>query len=144
MWLAVVFFAVAAVVGLGAAGAASAATPPPQSCAPYKCADGKASLQATSHGAGVRCDFAGNAPTLGNCTNNTFEVENFGYRCSGCDWVRLYWGSNYTGAYFCLPPGYGYATYYYPDLAFNEGKGSAGYGQKIWNNIASLRWSGAC
>src|SRR5689334_19623888 len=54
---------------------------------------------------GSQCDFAGNAPSLGHCANHDYLFQNSGNPCSGCDWVRLYWGPNYTGAYYCVAPG---------------------------------------
>jgi hypothetical protein len=133
-----IVFAFAAGV-LGTPATAQAATNPCGGSA-YACADGNFYVWAGS----ARCQWAGNAPTLGSCTNRNDAVANLGYRCSGCDWIRLYWGSSYTGAYFCIPPGYIYARYSYPNLKFNKGSGLAGYGQSIWYNSASARWSGAC
>jgi hypothetical protein len=108
----------------------------------YACADGH--FYAFRGDPSVRCGWIGNAPTLGTCTNKNYEVANFGYRCSGCDWIRLYWGSYYTGAYICIPPGYIYSTYNAPGLRFNRGSGLSGYGQSVWYNAASARWTGRC
>jgi hypothetical protein len=109
---------------------------------PYACADGH--FHAWRGDTGARCSWVGNAPTLGSCTNRNDAVANLGYRCSGCDWIRLYWGSWYSGAFFCLPPGYIYAQATSPSLRFNRGAGLSGYGQSIWYNTASARWSGPC
>lgn len=108
----------------------------------YACADGH--FYAFRADPSVRCGWVGNAPTLGTCTNRNYMVANFGYRCSGCDWIRLYWGSYYTGAYVCIPPGYIYSTNNAPGLRFNRGSGLSGYGQTVWNNAASARWTGRC
>jgi len=90
------------------------------------------------------CNFYNNAPTLSGCTNKNDEVFNNGYPCSGCDWIRLYWGSYYTGAYFCISPGAWYTQWDNPGLTFNRGSGLAGFGQSIWYNSASAKWSGPC
>jgi hypothetical protein len=108
----------------------------------YACADGH--FYAFRGNPSVRCGWIGNAPTLGTCTNKNYEVANFGYRCSGCDWIRMYWGSSYTGAYICIPPGYIYSTYNAPGLRFNRGAGLSGYGQTVWYNAASAKWTGPC
>ena len=102
---------------------------------PYACADG--TFNAWNGDTGGLCEWVGNAPTLGACTNKNYLVANFGYRCAGCDWIRLFWGSNYSGAYFCIPPGYVYGQPTSPGLRFNKGAGRAGYGETIWYNTAS-------
>jgi hypothetical protein len=93
---------------------------------------------------GSRCEWAGNAPTLGSCTNKNYLLQNSGYPCSGCDWVRLYWGTNYTGAYYCVPPGQTLGQATSPNVRFNKGSGLSGYNQVIWSNAASAKWSGPC
>jgi hypothetical protein len=108
----------------------------------YACANGY--FYAFRADPSVRCGWIGNAPTLGTCTNKNYEVANFGYRCSGCDWIRLYWGSYYTGSYICIPPEYIYSNYSAPNLRFNRGAGLSGYGQSVWYNAASARWTGPC
>ncbi|MFF5973300.1 hypothetical protein ACFY7C_17430 [Streptomyces sp. NPDC012769] len=138
--------ALMALVGFAVLGtsspAAAAAAGNPCGGSPYACADGK--FYAWNGDNGSRCEWVGNAPTLGSCTNKNYLVGNYGYPCSGCDWIRLYWGSSYTGAYFCIPPGYGYGQATSPNLTFNKGSGLAGYGESIWYNAASARWSGPC
>jgi hypothetical protein len=124
----------------GMAAAISASNPCGGS--PYACADGH--FYAWNGNNGDRCQWVGNAPTLGECTNTDYLIGNDGYRCSGCDWIRLYWGTYYTGAYFCIPPGYGYGQATSPNLVFDKGDGLAGYGQTIWYNAASAKWSGPC
>lgn len=132
---------------LCAGGVAVAATPAQAAGNPcggssYACADGH--FYAFRSDTGARCGWIGNAPTLGECTNRSDLVSNFGYKCAGCDWIRLYWGSSYTGAFICIPPGYVYGRPTSPNLVFNKGSGLAGYGESIWNNAASARWTGAC
>lgn len=109
---------------------------------PYACADG--TFDAWNGDTGGRCEWVGNAPTLGACTNKDYLVANFGYQCAGCDWIRLFWGSNYSGAYFCIPPGYVYGQATSPGLTFNKGAGRKGFGETIWYNAASASWSGPC
>jgi hypothetical protein len=108
---------------------------------PYACADGKFYVWSDT---GDRCEWVGDAPTLESCSNKNNIIANFGYQCSGCDWVRLYWGYDYTGAYFCIPPGYAYGEGTIPNLVFDKGFGLPGYGQVLWYNAASAQWSGPC
>lgn len=96
---------------------------------------------------GARCDFIGHAPTLGQCTNTNYLYHNNGNPCSGCDHIKLYWGRDYTGAYFCIPPGQIAGEYAQPGLKFNrvgEKSGYSGLNSTIWRNAASAKWSGPC
>lgn len=110
---------------------------------PYSCANGYFTVERADGGV---CDFSGNTSTLGVCANLNILIANHGYACSGCDWIRLYWGASYTGAYFCVAPGQFYAQSASPDSGFTFDHGStlSGYGSTIWNNAHSAKWSGAC
>ncbi|GAB3959617.1 hypothetical protein [Micromonospora vulcania] len=108
---------------------------------PYACANGRFIVYAGSQ---VCLDTTGNAPSFPpGCANQNTLFGNFGYRCSGCDWIRLYY-SNYNSAYFCVPPGYVYGQETTPGLIFDKGFGKAGYGSTVWRNAASAQWSGPC
>jgi hypothetical protein len=91
----------------------------------------------------VSCYSDGNRPDLGPCKNHNIYAANWGYVCSGCDYVRLYWGTWYTGAYYCLPRMTYKDSVADSGLKFNRGSGG-GLGQTIWNNVASVKWSGPC
>ena len=122
--------------------AVTAAASNPCGGSPYACADGN--FYAWNGHNGSRCQWAGNAPDLGNCRNTDYLVANYGYPCAGCDWIHLYYSPNYSGAYFCIPPGYAYGQATSPGLTFNKGAGRPGYGQSIWYNAASASWGAAC
>jgi hypothetical protein len=51
-------------------------------------------------------------------------------------YARLYWGSNFTGAWVCLNPGTSFSDF--SNFTFNNGSGQPGFGQSIKNNIASV------
>ncbi|MFC6084731.1 hypothetical protein [Sphaerisporangium aureirubrum] len=91
----------------------------------------------------IYCYDDGNSPDLGACKNRNVWVANFGYLCGGCDYVRLYWGTWYTGAYYCLPRSTVIDSVSNAGLKFNRGSGG-GYGKTIWRNVASVKWSGPC
>ncbi|GIF63944.1 hypothetical protein Ais01nite_19790 [Asanoa ishikariensis] len=110
----------------------------------YACADGNFYVGAPSGIPTGLCIFSGVAPTLGGCTNRNSSVTNRGTQCNNCDWIRLYWGSNYTGAWFCIQPGYAYDMWENPGLVFNKGSGKSGFGSTVWLNAASAKWTGAC
>jgi len=93
---------------------------------------------------GGRCQWGGDTPTLDTCAKTDYLIQNTRYQCDGCDWIRLYWGAGYTGAYFCIPPGYTYGQPTSPDLRFDKGPGLPGYGESIWSNAASAKRSGPC
>ena len=123
---------------------ASTVAPASNPCggSPYACADGN--FYAWNGNTGGRCQWSGNAPTLGACRNTDYLVANYGYPCAGCDWIHLFYSPNYSGAYFCIPPGYAYGQPTSPNLTFNRGAGRPGYGQSIWYNAASASWGAAC
>lgn len=97
-------------------------------------------------GANGDCQWLGNAPTWGRCTNAVEEVVNGGDPCNGCDRVNLYWGSDYTGAWACINPQVAWldAGTTHATFTFDHGSGALGYGEAIWNNIASSKWVGSC
>jgi hypothetical protein len=109
---------------------------------------------------GNLCEFSGNAPYLvsqsgaasgQSCANRDVLWQNLGTPCSGCDYIRIYWGSNYTGAWACETPYWywsiaglwGFAANN-PPITFSWGSGLSGYGQTVWNNAASMKWAGTC
>jgi len=108
----------------------------------YACADGL--FKAWNGNTGGRCEWGGDASTLDACTKTNYLIQNTPHPCSGCDWIRLYWGSGYTGAYFCIPPGYTYGQPTSPDLRFDHGPELPGYGKSIWYNAGSAKRSGPC
>ncbi|GAA1694799.1 hypothetical protein GCM10009745_45550 [Kribbella yunnanensis] len=81
---------------------------------------------------------------MGDCANDNVIIQNSGYPCSGCDTIRLYWGSNYHGAFICIPRGVTYGKGGDPNLKFDRGFGLSGYGASVWNNAASAKWTGPC
>jgi hypothetical protein len=58
-------------------------------------------------------------------------------------YLRLYYSLNLKGSWVCLDPGtFLYDTFYYN---FNNAPSQPGYGQSIYDNVASLSWtSSAC
>jgi hypothetical protein len=50
-------------------------------------------------------------------------------------YLRLYWGTNYSGAWVCINPGVYIANT--ANYTFNNGKGRSGYGQTLYRNVAS-------
>ncbi|WP_194922150.1 hypothetical protein [Catenulispora rubra] len=139
---AAVVTAAAVTPATAAPAAVTAAASNPCGGSAYACADGN--FYAWNGHNGSRCQWAGNAPNLGNCRNTDYLIANYGYPCAGCDWIHLFYSPNYSGAYFCLPPGYAYGQATSPGLTFNKGAGRAGYGQSIWYNAASASWGAAC
>src|SRR5690242_7140193 len=84
---------------------------------------------------GSRCDFSASTATLSHCANHDYL-----FQISSDRNVRLYWGSNYTGAYYCVAPGVTKGQPTSPNITFNKGSGSAGYGSSVWNNAASAKF----
>jgi hypothetical protein len=56
--------------------------------------------------------------------------------------VRLYWGTNYTDAWYCL--GNGDYLLHMTQNTFNQGSGKPGYQQPMANHVKSSRLGGAC
>jgi hypothetical protein len=106
------------------------------------------------------CEYGGNSTNMvsqsgqyagSNCSNSLTSYANDGKPCSGCQDVRLYWGPNYTGAWACITPGWYWAqpglfgaTANHAPLTFSFGSTLSGYGQSVWLNVASLKWTGTC
>lgn len=90
---------------------------------------------------GGQCRWLGNAATWGGCANNVGSVENRGYG-STLDDVRFYWGAYYEGASACLGRGDMWLDLSIKRERFNEGV--IGYGEPLFNNIASHRWVSRC
>lgn len=56
--------------------------------------------------------------------------------------VRLYYSPNYQGAWACVDNGW-YSNNMNKDVyTFDNGSGDAGYGQEIWDNVASSKPAG--
>jgi hypothetical protein len=102
----------------------------------------------TGEYADIYCDFVG---TNGNdeCFGISLSQPNWGnYDCRNLDesfanrdgegiLVRLYYSPNYQGAWACVNDGW-YSNDLNKDVyTFNNGAGDAGYGQEIWDNVAS-------
>jgi hypothetical protein len=51
-------------------------------------------------------------------------------------YVRLYYSPNYDGAWVCLDPGTSISNV--ASVTFNNGSGEAGFGQSIYQNVASV------
>jgi hypothetical protein len=51
-------------------------------------------------------------------------------------YVRFYYGPSYSGAWRCYNPTN--ATSNLSDVTFNKGQGDGGYGQSLYDNIASV------
>jgi hypothetical protein len=115
--------------------------PNPCGGSPYACADGL--FKAWNGNTGASCSWSGNASSLGACANKDYLIQNTGFQCAGCDYIRLYWGAGFTGPYFCVPPGFTYGQATSPNLRFDKGSGT-GLGDTIWFNAASAKWSGPC
>jgi hypothetical protein len=141
----VAIFAGALVLSPGVSAAAPAKAPAMAvaaqvMAAPKGCPSGATCLYNRGNGGDLCGIYYGNAASLGGCTNKAWSVYNHGTTCSGCQDVNLYWGSSYTGAWYCLPKG---SYLLYLDLnTFNRGQGKSGFGQAMSNNIASLKWTG--
>jgi hypothetical protein len=116
----------------------------------YGCANGALVVSVVAAGGGQStCYFVNSTPDMGSCANIANAYSNDGYQCKGCDVVRLYWGYNYGGAWACLTPGWGWQKGYpghqnRGPITFSFGSNLAGYGQTVFNNVASFRWSGSC
>lgn len=84
------------------------------------------------------CPFAGDAATLGPCTNRVESVFNNGVYVPGYSNVAMYaLPGHHDGCWAALGRGD-----YYLDLSkntYNHGAGS-GCGQRLYNHIASMRW----
>lgn len=96
------------------------------------------------NGGGLCGIFYGNSSDWGpGCANNEDSVFNNGTPCNGCQDVNIYWGSNYTGAYYCLPMGH-YLLYMTQNV-FNRTQsgpgGSDGYNQVMAYNAVSNKWT---
>lgn len=126
----------------------------------YACANGYLHVDG-ENGYGysqVHCNFSGNSVNMGGtydnfgCENDEYQFRNRGYSCSGCQDVRIYWGEYYTGAWQCITPGWQWTQNFFVSgsgnvepIRFSHGSsGLAGYGQQIWYNTASERWTGTC
>lgn len=110
--------------------------------APSGCPHGAVCFYNSGNGGDLCGIWYNNAyPDLGGCTNTAWSVYNNGDACSGCQDVNLYWGSSFTGAWYCLPKG-GYLLYLDKNR-FNRGSGRSGFGEQMARNIASAKWT-AC
>jgi hypothetical protein len=77
-------------------------------------------------------------PQVNSCRNVDEAFDN-----NTPDVVRLYYSPNYSGAWVCIPAHTGIENL--SGKPFNNGSGLAGYGQSIFNNVASSTIStGTC
>ncbi len=59
--------------------------------------------------------------------------------------VRIYYSTNYAGAWACLPAWEAYFNLNHANQTFNNGSGRPGYGQQVWKNVASSAFgTGSC
>jgi hypothetical protein len=105
-------------------------------------------------GEGLFCDFS---ETSGNdlCFVADSGISNWGvYGCRNIDesfanetggLMRLYYSPDHHGAWACVNNGW-YSNDMNKDIyTFDNGSGDAGYGQEIWDNVASnTTASGSC
>lgn len=95
-------------------------------------------------------DFAKETTSGPSCLNLVVTANWANYGCRNVDEafanllsvaVRLYYSPNEKGAWVCVPAGWTSSDLY--GYTFNNGSGDAGYGQLIFNNVASARVSGS-
>ena len=77
---------------------------------------------------------------LGTCRNQDKGISN-----ALSDPIRIYYSINHNGAWACLPAQTVYQNLNHSNQTFNNGSGDAGYGQQVWENVASLSvFEGSC
>jgi hypothetical protein len=81
--------------------------------------------------------FDQNQSVWGPCTNKAESLFNDGYPGNRDD-AKVYWGSNYTGAWRYLYNGAILNDLH--DFTFDPSNGASGHGQQLWHNIASSSW----
>lgn len=145
--LALAGLATASIAAVGMSGTAQAApAAPAKAMAPaapsaVAAADGYFYAWIDSNFNNNSCRWSGNASDWGACKNRASSVQNNGY-VDTYDDVNMYWGTGYTGAWYCLARGH-----YLRDMRydyFNRGSNKAGYGESMGDNVASHKWATSC
>jgi len=81
-----------------------------------------------------------NSPNWGSCRNQDEGLYEWRYSI-----VRIYYSPNYAGAWACLPAFEAYFDLNQSDETFDNGAGRPGYGQQVWENVASSAFgTGSC
>jgi hypothetical protein len=128
-----------AVVGASSAAQATTAASKPAPQRVAAAADGYFYAWIDSNFSGGSCRWAGNASNWGSCRNQASSVQNNGY-AGAYDDVNMYWGVDYTGAWYCLPPGH-----YLRDMQYDYfNRGGSGLGQAMGDNVSSHKWTTSC
>ena len=84
--------------------------------------------------------FTGSSSNWGNCRNQDEGLTNHTNVI-----VRIYYSPDYKGAWTCLPAWEYYSNLNHSNETFNSGQGKAGYGQQVWENVASSGFgTGTC
>jgi len=109
--------------------------------APKGCPSGAVCFYRQGNGGDLCGVWYVSTPGLGSCANigPSGSIFNNGGTCGGCQDVNLYWGSGYTGAWYCLPKGH-YLLYIEQDH-FYLGQGLPGYGPDGSLSARPTRWS---
>lgn len=117
--------------------AAQAATAGTQTALPAATvqADGNFYAYIDINFSGGVCAWSGNSNDWGSCKNRASSVWNNGF-VETIDDVLLYWGTNNSGASYCVSVGVSIANLV--PVHFN--RAGAGLGQSLNDNVASHRW----
>lgn len=130
----------AALLGL-APTAAVAAAPVPAAAPAAVAADG--TFYAWEHAGytGVRVGWVGDSSDWNDrgMRNRASSVHNNGY-AGAYDDVRMYWGTGYSGASYCLANGGYLANMTLDHFPYN----GTGGGEAMNDNVASHRWVNSC
>ncbi|MEV6965218.1 peptidase inhibitor family I36 protein [Hamadaea sp. NPDC051192] len=114
--------------------------------APAGCPSGDFCVWTLPNGGGTRCLATPKSSSYwgANCANRDRTLYNNGINDpNGYNNVRIYWGSNHTGAWACLHRG----TYWLSadEASFNfGGTGAPGWGEYLTNDAASHKWATTC
>jgi hypothetical protein len=122
--------------------AVSAAVVRPMLGKPNGCPSGDFCVYTQGNGGDLCLANSGNNPWWGDgCANLDQTLFNNG-NPDPYSYVRIYWGSNYTGAWACL--GLGNYWLYANQNIFNYGSTLSGYKQQVGNNAVSHKWATSC
>lgn len=92
---------------------------------------------------GVQCRWSGPAEFWGRCQNNVNIVINNGFQATN-DKVNMYWDTNMRGAWACIGRGDIWSPLKSGQWIFSWGPELSGYGESVYNNIASSEWVSHC
>jgi hypothetical protein len=151
LWAAVALLMTAVTMQPAAAAIQPAARSAALLSSPNGCPSGAVCFYRRGNGGDLCGIWYGNAPTLGACANigQSGSIFNNGQSCNGCQDVKLYWGSSYSGAYYCLPKG-SYLLYIEQNTFNAPNSQASGYGQTLAyrpglpngpGGVASAKWT---